>query len=112
MPAATVRAGAGPEEASAGARTGRSRGPEAEPSTRDAAARAVPAAVAHHSPALLDEPPTAATDPGRLRLSEIALHVEDEAATEVTQPVPQARKARASVPTWDEIMFGRRRRQD
>jgi len=68
------------------------------------------------------------TDHGRLRLSDIARHIEvdgepadsesaDAAASQTgtehhARPVAAGRKARASVPTWDEIMFGRRRRSD
>jgi hypothetical protein len=52
------------------------------------------------------------SDPGRLRLTDIATHVDgertDEApADEAAEPAAPARKA--TVPSWDEIMFGRRR---
>ena len=65
------------------------------------------------SPALIDEAPTTPNDESRLRLSDIARHIE-----ETVQPVhgdartAATKKQRASVPTWDEIMFGRRRRHE
>jgi Protein of unknown function (DUF3071) len=65
------------------------------------------------SPALIDEVPTAPNDQQRLRLSDIARHIEetvrpDERDSRSSVP----KKQRASVPTWDEIMFGRRRKHD
>jgi Protein of unknown function (DUF3071) len=65
------------------------------------------------SPALIDEAPTTPNEENRLRLSDIARHIE-----ETVQPVhgdartAATKKQRASVPTWDEIMFGRRRRHE
>jgi hypothetical protein len=65
------------------------------------------------SPALIDEVPTAPNDQQRLRLSDIARHIEETVRPEDREArasVPK--KQRASVPTWDEIMFGRRRKHD
>jgi hypothetical protein len=67
-------------------------------------------------------------DDSRLRLSDIARHVEeDDEHPDLDEPLDAARPAageghqavaggsrarRPSVPTWDEIMFGRRRKGD
>ena len=52
------------------------------------------------------------TSPGRLRLSDIATHIEVSGEQTEVASSARSRRARASVPTWDEIMFGRRRRTD
>jgi hypothetical protein len=64
------------------------------------------------SPALIDEVPTAPNDQQRLRLSDIARHIEESVRPEERDSRSVPKKQRASVPTWDEIMFGRRRRHD
>jgi Protein of unknown function (DUF3071) len=65
------------------------------------------------SPALIDEAPTTPNDQGRLRLSDIARHIEETVRpAEGDSRPPVTKKQRASVPTWDEIMFGRSRRHE
>lgn len=89
--------------------------PAADPSTTTASAS--PAAngetqVASNDQSGSDEP---ATD--RLHLSDIASRIEDgdepEAAKKPAKPARSgSRSRRPSVPTWDEIMFGRRKPSD
>ena len=67
---------------------------------------AAPAAAAAGGDAIDD------TSPDRLRLSDIASHIEVSGEQTEVAGSARSRRARASVPTWDEIMFGRRRRTD
>ncbi|TDC46615.1 DUF3071 domain-containing protein [Jiangella ureilytica] len=84
-----------------------------------AAPEARDARGAREEPAARDEDDTVTSE--RLRLSDIAQHVETEEAAEADltatadESAPPARKPssprsrRPSVPSWDEIMFGRRK---
>ncbi|SEE92658.1 septation protein SepH [Jiangella alba] len=82
---------------------------------------AEPAAPAASTTSAVDDDADDAATSERLRLSDIAQHVEtdDEQAADLAptadEPAPPARKTsssrsrRPSVPSWDEIMFGRRK---
>lgn len=90
------------------------------PEPAEPPAAAGPSASASGASAVEDEADDAVTSE-RLRLSDIAQHVEtdDEQAADLAptadEPAPPARKTsssrsrRPSVPSWDEIMFGRRK---
>ncbi len=81
---------------------------EAEPVKPDETAE--PVAPSAPAAAMADEFDD--TSPGRLRLSDIATHIEVSGEQSEAAGSGRSRRARASVPTWDEIMFGRRRRTD
>jgi hypothetical protein len=89
---------------------------EHAPEPAEPAAPAAPVAQAGSAASPEDDEATSE----RLRLSDIAQHVETEEAAEADlaatadEAAPPARKAasrskRPSVPSWDEIMFGRRK---
>lgn len=100
---------------------------QAEPAAPAASSQApapAPAPAPSRAPAASGTSDTSADDEAtseRLRLSDIAQHVETEEAAEedlaatADEATPPARKTsssrsrRPSVPSWDEIMFGRRK---